>query len=62
MSLLFTGALMLAAGIGTIFYVRSPEDAKLERTHAMSVQEVLLSNLVLGLLLAGGALVAASVF
>lgn len=58
MTLFVVGALMVAAGIGIIFYVRSPEDAKLERAHVVSAQHILLSNIVLFLIVAGGALVA----
>ncbi len=62
MTLFIAGALMLATGIGIIFYLRSPEDAKLDRAHVMSMQEILLSNIVLTLIIAGGGLIALSIF
>jgi hypothetical protein len=62
MMLFVVGALMMAAGIGIIFYVRSPDDAKLGRAHAVSAQHILLSNIVLAMIIVGGALMALAIF
>jgi hypothetical protein len=62
MILFVVGALMLAAGVGVIFYVRSPEDSKQERAHIVSLPHTLLSNAVLVLILTGGTLMALAIF
>jgi hypothetical protein len=62
MTLFIVGSLMLAAGIGIILALRSPQDAQIDRAHVMSMQEVLLSNALLALIIAGGGLMALAIF
>lgn len=52
------GATMMALGVGIIFAVRSPDDKNLPRDHPASLKQVLLSNVVLVCIVAGGALMA----
>ena len=62
MTLFIVGLVLLVAGIGIIFYVRSPDDDQMERTHVYSAQHVILSNVVLAMIVGGGALMALAVF
>jgi len=62
MVLFIVGLVLLVAGIGIILYVRSPDDDKLERTHVYSAQHVILSNVVLTMIVGGGALMALAIF
>lgn len=51
------GAVLVAVGIGIILALQKPED-QFERVHNVSLEQVLLSNLVLVLIMTGGALIA----
>lgn len=54
------GALLTAIGIGIIYAVRSPEDDK-ERAPVVTLKHALLSNVVLALIMTGGAMMATAI-